>query len=272
MQVQADVPAVLKELIETSVRVPDRPCWEDLLIAKFRKMERAEVGDTASEPILSGATPNTIAAFFRTLRNLLPADACVVADTGNHQVLTTRYFKSMVPRGLIIPTDFQSMGFGLPAAVGAKLAVGARRVIAIVGDGSTAMCGMELLTIAREKLPILVIVFNDRALGQIRQQQLVQFGHSHATVLQRLSLKSLAEATGAKYFCLKGEMEPILRQALETDAPTLLEIVIRDSAEMKVNAVKGLVRAEVRSKLNDSVLLWLRKRRTKFARKGSGNK
>ena len=274
MQVQADVPALLKELIEKSVQIPNRTFWGEPLVSKFRKMDRAEVGETTIEPVLSGTTPNTIAAFFRALRNLLPPDACVVTDTGNHQVLTTRYFKSMVPRGLIIPTDFQSMGFGLPAAVGAKLAVGARRVIAIIGDGSMAMCGMELLTIAREKLPILVIVFNDRALGQIRQQQLVQFGHSHATVLQRLSLKSLAEATGAKYFCLEGDMEATLRQALETDGPTLLEIVIRDSTEMKVGAMKGLMRAEIRSKLNESILLWLRKRRktTKSARKRSGKK
>lgn len=274
MQIQADVPAVLKELIEKSTHLPDRPFWADSLVAKFRKTERAEVGETAIEPVLSGTTPNTIAAFFLALRNVLPADACVVTDTGNHQVLTTRYFKSMIPRGLIIPTDFQSMGFGLPAAVGAKLAVGARRVIAIVGDGTMAMCGMELLTIAREKLRILVIVFNDRALGQIRQQQLAQFGHAHATALQCLSLKSLAEATGAKYFCLKGDMESTLRQVLETDGPTLLEVVIRDSTEMKVSAMKGLMRAEVRSKLSDSVLLWIRKGRktAKFAREPSGNK
>jgi len=177
----------------------------------------------------------------------------------------------MIPRGLIIPADFQSMGFGLPAAIGAKFALGDRPVIAIIGDGSIGMCGMELLTIAREKLRLLVVVFNDGALGQIRQQQLAQFGHAHATLLRCLSLQSLAEATGVKYFCLQGDAEGILRQAFETDGPALLEVVIRDSAEMKISAMKGRVRAEVRSKLNDSARLWLRNRRKamKVARKSS---
>ena len=270
-QIQADVPAMLEQLVENITRIAERSCWADSLIAKFQEWESAEAGEQTIEPVLSGTTSKAVASFFRVLRNTLPADACVVTDTGTHQVLTTRYFKSMIPRGLIVPADFQSMGFGLPAAIGAKLALGDRPVIAIIGDGSIGMCGMELLTIAREKLRLLVVVFNDGALGQIRQQQLAQFGHAHASLLRCLSLQSLAEATGVKYFCLQGDAEGILRQAFETDGPALLEVVIRDSAEMKISAIKGRVRAEIRSKLNDSALLWLRNRRKarKAARKSS---
>jgi acetolactate synthase-1/2/3 large subunit len=259
VQIQADVSDVLKQVVEQMAEVPQRACWADSLIARFRKRGRAEIGKDAIEPLIAGTTPNTLAAFYHALRNTLPANACLVTDTGNHQVFTTRYFKSLVPRGLIIPTDFQSMGFGLPAAIGAKFAVGDRRVVAIVGDGSIAMCGMELLTIAREKLRMTVIVFNDRALGQIRQQQLAQFGHAHATNLNCLSLQSLAEAVGAEYFCLSGDAQGILHRAFRTDGLTLIEVLIEDSMDMKMSAAKGLARGQLRSKLNAPAFSWVKK-------------
>ena len=85
----------------------------------------------------------------------------MVTDSGLHQGLVRRHFDVLSPRGLITPTDFQSMGFGLPAAIGAKLAAPERPVVAVLGDGGFAMSGMELLTAVREKIPLTVIVFND---------------------------------------------------------------------------------------------------------------
>src|SRR2546421_455999 len=107
--------------------------------------------------------------------------------------MASRHFEVFSPRGMVIPSDFQSMGFGLPAAMGAKLANPERPVVALIGDGSFAMSAMELITAVREQIPLCVIVFNDDALGQIRLQQMSSFGHVHGTALQSPNLELFAQ-------------------------------------------------------------------------------
>ena len=77
----------------------------------------------APEPAVRGAEVETVAHFFAALRRALPRDGIVCADSGLHQQLLRRHFEVLAPRGLLFPSDYQSMGFGLPAAIGAKLAV-----------------------------------------------------------------------------------------------------------------------------------------------------
>ena len=89
-----------------------------------------------------------------------------------HQQLLRRHFEVLAPRGLLFPSDYQSMGFGLPAAIGAKLAVPERPVVAVLGDGGFAISGLELLTAVHANLSLTVIVFNDGQLGRIRLEQL----------------------------------------------------------------------------------------------------
>ncbi len=221
------------------------------------------------EPAVHGCDPATPAGFFDALRKAMPANACLVTDSGLHQVLATRHFRVHTPRGLIIPTDFQSMGFGLPAAIGAKLADPSRRVILIVGDGGLAMSGMEILTAVREKIPITIIVFNDGALGQIRAQQLSSYGHSHGTALLNPDLPLFAEAIGANYFYLDGDAENTLRAAINQSGVTLVEVGLGDSTGMRVERAKGFARQGVRRMVSPSVLGWI-KSRLRGARTKSG--
>lgn len=125
-----------------------------------------------AEPLVAGQPASL---FLETLNRVLPHDAIVVTDTGNHQILARRYLE-VGPRGLLSPSDFQSMGFGPPAAIAAKLANLDRTVVALIGDGSFRMTGFELETAARLGLALPVIVLNDGKLNQIRLQQLREFG------------------------------------------------------------------------------------------------
>ena len=141
------------------------------------------------------------AAFFAALRAALPRDAFFVTDSGLHQVLTRRHYDVLSPRGLLYPSDFQSMGFGLPAAIGAKLAAPTRAVVVVMGDGGLTMTGLELLTAAREKVPVVVVVFNDGQLNLIRLQQLKEFGRASGVELLVPDLEQFAQYIGAtSYF------------------------------------------------------------------------
>src|SRR6185369_14866767 len=98
-----------------------------------------------------------------------------------------------------VPTNFQSMGFALPAAIGAALAAPRRRVVAVVGDGGLMMSALELATAVRERVDLTVVLFNDDAYGLIRQTQLADFGTAHGTELVHPDFEALTEALGAGF-------------------------------------------------------------------------
>ena len=210
---------------------------------------RARTGDQR-EPVIAGTQTLTAAEFFAWLRQLLPRDAIVVTDSGQHQILTRRHFDVGAPRGLIIPSDFQSMGFGLPAAIGVKLGAPERPVVAIVGDGGFQMSGLELLTARREEAPLLVFVFNDGYLNQIRMQQWREFGHSHAVELLNPNFEVLAEALGVGYVRFDTIQPGQVGGILGLAQTTIIEVLVRDSmstlALPAVARVKNVARAVVR--------------------------
>ncbi len=225
------------------------------------KGSRATTSDLP-EPKVQGMNPPTPATFFTALNDALPPNSCLVTDSGLHQVLATRHFRVQESRGMVIPSDFQSMGFGLPGAIGAKLSDPQRTVVALIGDGGLAMSGMELVTAVREKIPLTVIVFNDGALGQIRLQQISSYGHSHATELRTPDLALFAQALGAKYVHLTGDAVECLRDVVTGDGVTLVEVSVGDVTALQAVRVKGLARQAARTYLNPSMLAWIKSRLT----------
>jgi acetolactate synthase-1/2/3 large subunit len=218
----------------------------ELELFKERLSKVAEAGDPSSLPRLAGGPDGGLEEFFRTLRSHLPDDAIVVTDAGLHQIATRRWLEVRTPRGLILPTDYQSMGFGIPAAIGAALAVPERKVVAIVGDGGMAMSGLELATATREGVDLTVVVFNDGHLGQIRLQQLHNYGRSYGTESAGIRFRPLAEAVGASYLGMDGSNLELLPQALENDGITLVDLALEDSHEMRKAHATGLLKATAR--------------------------
>jgi acetolactate synthase-1/2/3 large subunit len=157
------------------------------------------------------------ARFFDALRAVLPDEAIVTVDDGNHTYLTAELFEVRRPRTLILPTDFNCMGYAVPAAVGAKLAHPDRPVVAIVGDGAFLMTGLELLTARRMGIGVVCCVFHDGELSQISQGQEIPYNRKTCTVIGEVRLDGIAHAVGAQYVRLEGEpaaLERILREAL----------------------------------------------------------
>ena len=182
------------------------------------------------EPRVAGTSDGDARSFFQALRRALPADAVLVLDSGLHQVLARRYFSVLAPGGLILPMDLQSMGFAIPTAIGAQLAVPDRPVVALLGDGGFAMTAMELLTAIKERTPLVAIVFVDGAFGQIRMEQLANYGASHAVTLQNPDLSLLTEALGARYELVGDiDIETAVRAALSNSGVTVIEVPVGDT-------------------------------------------
>jgi acetolactate synthase-1/2/3 large subunit len=142
------------------------------------------------------------ARFFDALRRQAPDDAITVLDDGNHTYLAAELFPVRAPRSLIVPTDFNAMGYAVPAAIGAKLALPAREVNAIIGDGAFAMTCMEILTASRNALGIVFYVFHDGELSQISQIQSLPYNRKTCSVIGDFDLAGIAAATGAGYVAM----------------------------------------------------------------------
>jgi acetolactate synthase-1/2/3 large subunit len=234
--------------------------WDSAELARWREEIWTETAQALTEPKVKGLSPPTPAGFFSTLRKIMPAESCLVTDSGLHQLLARVHFCVTSPRGLLVPSDFQSMGFGLPAAIGAQLAAPHRPVVALIGDGGMAISAMELLTAVREGIPLTVIVFNDGALGQIRLQQLSSFGIDHATHLLNPDFALLAESLGVTYFLLEGDAEDVLRRALGTPGVSLIEVRLGDSPAIHLRRAHGAARETARRLLPTRVLQAIKRR------------
>lgn len=194
--IEADARAGLGMLLEAlKERGAPRP-RDDALHAQIRDDKRRYREEWYAHDSRGRVNP---ARFFDALRERLPHDAIVSVDDGNHTYLTAELFPVYQTKSLIVPTDFNSMGYAVPAAIGAKLALPGREVAAIVGDGAFMMSGMEIVTAALHRLGIVFCVFHDGELSQISQAQSVTYQRAPCTTLGALNLEGVATATGAAY-------------------------------------------------------------------------
>ena len=171
------------------------------------------------------------AVFFASLRRLLADDAVVVVDDGNHTFLAAELLPVHHARGFLSPTDFNCMGYCVPATVGAKLARPAAQVVGIVGDGAFRMTGLELATATAQGLGVVVCVFNDGELAQIAQAQEIPYNRKTCTVLGPLDVAGVAQSTGAAYerVATNDDVDAALARAFATAGqgrPVLLDVQV----------------------------------------------
>jgi acetolactate synthase-1/2/3 large subunit len=233
--------------------------WPPGEVAEWRKRLRESSAEVGLEPRVRGVSPPTAARFFDVLRRSMPRDAILVTDSGLHQALARRHFTVLSPRGLILPSDFQSMGFGLPAAIGARIAAPSRPVVALVGDGGLAMSGLEILTAVRERVPLVVVVFVDGYLNRIRLQQLAEHGHATHVEVRAPELEGFARSLGASYLRCGADAEQRLQEAIRSPGVTLVEVEVVDSAAVHGTRVRGAVRRSVLRALGPGLVRGLRR-------------
>jgi acetolactate synthase-1/2/3 large subunit len=235
------------DALSTRLKARDAGGWNEAELLDWRAAAMRFEKDAELEPRheLTGMPAREIV---RGLRAALPDDAIVVTDSGYHQMSVRRHFAVRSPLGLIVPTNFQSMGFALPAAIGAALAAPSREVVAVIGDGGMLMSALELITAVRERVRLTVVVFNDGAYSLIRNPQLAGYGESHGTELLDPDFEALAAATGADYRLAgpDGIRAALARSGADEPLVRLVEVPLADSPGLKRMRRRGKLRAAAR--------------------------
>ncbi|TRW47964.1 thiamine pyrophosphate-binding protein [Aliidiomarina halalkaliphila] len=187
--------------------------------------------------------------FFDVLRRQLEDDAILVADDGNHTFLMAELMPVHGPRQFISPSDFNAMGYCIPAVIGAKLAKPDRQVVGVVGDGALKMTGLELSTASQLELGCVVFVFNDGELSQIAQAQEIPYNRKTCTVLKPLNIKALAETTDCRFMDLSNneDCERVVAAALKAahEGETVLVDVNIDYSK-RTRFTRGVVKSTLK--------------------------
>lgn len=161
---------------------------------------------------------------------LTRGDAILTTEVGQNQMWAAQFYRFKNPRSLITSGGLGTMGFGLPAAIGAQLGKPDKKVFNISGDGSFKMNCNELETAVCYKLPIIVVILNNRTLGMVRQwQELFYDGrYSQVDFEHSVDFVKLAEAYGAVGYRIttKDEVEDVILKALNNDKPTVIDCII----------------------------------------------
>lgn len=165
-----------------------------------------------------------------TLYKVTDGDAVVTTEVGQHQMWAAQYYKYTKPRTFITSGGLGTMGYGLGACIGAKVARPEKTVVNIAGDGCFRMNMNEIATATRYNIPIIQMVFNNHVLGMVRQWQNLFYGqrYSYTTLNDCVDFVKLAEAMGAKAYRVtkKEEVEPVLKEAIALNIPVVIDFQI----------------------------------------------
>ena len=236
--------------------------WTASEIAALRALsieDRAKAFD--HQPAIVAPDIPDLHALFDTIASAFGPDVVYTTDAGLHQALVRRYAHVNSAGGLLCPSDFQSMGFGLPGAIGAGLARPGATVVACVGDGALALSLGELMTATREGVDIVVVVFNDGAYGLIQRQQLMTFGYEHATSLLNPDFSVLAQAIGCGYFSVANDGAAAFQAAAASRGLRLIEVECTSPTSLRRNAFKSAMREGVVRSMPAPALQWMKRMR-----------
>jgi len=198
------------------VTLPSFEAWREAACAPQEQLPR----DDARHDHLSATD------FLDALFAALPDDAIVATDVGQHQMWAAQRVRASHPQHFLTSGGLGSMGFGLPAAIGAQMAHPGRTVVAVVGDGGFQMSMAELATLRRHNLPVKIVLLDNRNLGMVRQwQELFYDGRYSATALpDNPEFTMLARAYGveARLVDNANAIGAALERMLASDGPMLL--------------------------------------------------
>ena len=178
--------------------------------------------------ISSSSIPLKPQAVISEILEKLNKDDIVVTDTGSITVWTHLLKKVHFPRTFICSHSFGAMGFGLPAAIGAKLSTPKKRVVLITGDGGLLMVLGELLTLSENNIDVKIFLINNDVLGTIKQYEGAKFGGKYSFSLGEKDFVSISRGLGvaAERAEDKGELKKGIKETLNSEGPMLLDILV----------------------------------------------
>ena len=229
------------------IKENDHTQWRE----EFRRLdaiEQAEVIDGDLHPTKPGLTMGEV---MRVINEQCDGQAAIVSDVGQHQMIACRYARFNQTRSNITSGGLGTMGFALPAAIGAQMSAPERQVIAIVGDGGYQMTIQELGTVFQTGVPVKIVLLNNNYLGMVRQWQELFFDKRYAsTEMVNPDFVTIAKGyhLSASRVEKREELNEAVKQMLSTEGPYLLEVVVEQEDNVFPMIPSGAAVSEIRLK------------------------
>ena len=241
--VHADIPIVgdCKEtlpLITALLKECDRKEWLDTF-EEYEKIEEEKVVRPALTP---DGGPIRMGEVARKVSEATGNSAILVTDVGQNQMMSCRYFKFTKPHSLLTSGGLGTMGYGLPAAIGATYGAPDRTVCMFCGDGGFQMNIQELGTIMEQKRPVKAIILNNNYLGNVRQWQEMFFGRRYSwTPMVNPDYMKIAEAYGipARHVEKREELDEAIKEMLDTEGAFILHVAVMEEENILPMAAPG---------------------------------
>ena len=248
--VTADIPVLgnvketLKLLLEF-LKPNKHTAWhqefKDLYKIEFKKIIKDELHASNSEL--------GMAEVIEEINNWTKGDAIIVTDVGQHQMVACRYAKFNSSRSNVTSGGLGTMGFALPAAMGAKMGCPEREVVAIIGDGGFQMTIQELGTVFQTKIPVKIVVLNNGFLGMVRQWQQMFFDKRYAST-EMVNPDFVAIARGyqikSNHVSERSKLKEAIKEMMEANEPYFLEVKVEKENNVFPMIPTGAAVSEIR--------------------------
>ena len=227
------------------VDVNSHPEW----LQKFKDLYQIEYKKVIKNDLYPTKEGLTMGEVIKEINVQTKGEAAIVSDVGQHQMIACRYANFNVTKSNITSGGLGTMGFALPAAIGAKMAAPEREVIAVIGDGGYQMTIQELGTIFQNKLPVKIVVLNNEFLGMVRQWQQLFFEKRYAST-EMANPNFVAIAKGyyieAKKVTKREDLAAAVKEMIDVDGPYFLEVCVEKEGNVFPMVPSGASVSEIR--------------------------
>ena len=215
------------QLITERMTKADHKEWID----SFKPLDKEEYDKVIDSAIHPKDGPLKMGEVVTEVSNQSPSDSVLVTDVGLNQMFASRYFKYRSPRSIVTSGGLGTMGFCMPAAIGATFGAPERMILAFFGDGGFQMNIQELGTIMENQAPVKMILMNNTYLGNVRQWQQMMFESRYScTHMMNPDYSKIASAYGIPYILVtdRSQLKDAVKQMINAKGPFLLEAAVMD--------------------------------------------
>ena len=220
-------------------------------VARFRELEREEIKEVIHDELNPTSDIMTMGEVIRTVNELTGGDAVVVTDVGQHQMVTCRYAKFNRSKSNVTSGGLGTMGFGLPAAIGAWYGAPERTVVAVIGDGGIQMTIQEFGTIMQFGAKVKILILNNEFLGMVRQWQQL-FHDKRYSFVNITSPDFVAVAKGygipGRSISDRADLAQAVKEMIDHDGSYLLEVMVGKENNVFPMVPQGSSVSEIRLK------------------------
>ena len=242
--VLGDAKQSLSDLLP-QVNTNSHPEW----LQKFKDLYEIEYEKVIKNDLHPTKEGLTMGEVIKEINIQTKGEAAIVSDVGQHQMIACRYAEFNISKSNITSGGLGTMGFALPAAIGAKMAAPDREVVAVIGDGGYQMTIQELGTIFQNKLPVKIVVLNNEFLGMVRQWQQLFFEKRYAST-EMVNPNFVAIAQGyyieAKKVTKRENLAAAVKEMIDSDGPYFLEVCVEKEGNVFPMVPSGASVSDIR--------------------------